>query len=229
VSGEVAHVADDVGADALLLVAQMADGDDRLGLFLVEPAVPGLVATLEPLQSSRPLARLRLDGVRLGPDAAVGERQPAAALFGPTLDGAKMAVAAQALGGAAAAVDLAVAYAKERHQFGRPVGTFQAIQHRLANLAMLVEEVRLLVYAAAWQLDRGEDARRAAAMAKLRAGTAFREAATGCILVHGGYGFMLEADPQLYYRRAKALEFALGAPDAQRALIAAEHRPFVAV
>jgi alkylation response protein AidB-like acyl-CoA dehydrogenase len=225
--GEVPHVAHYVGADAVLLVAAIADTAGRLGLFLADPATPGLTATPQPLQSGEPLVRLRCDDLWLPADAAVGEPQPAAVLFGPTLDAAKMAVAALALGGAEAAVDMAVAYAKERHQFGRPIGSFQAIQHRLARLAMLVEEARLLVYAAAWQLDQGAEARRAAAMAKLQAGTAFREAATGCILVHGGYGFMLETDPQLYYRRAKVLEFALGAPEAQRALIAATHTPFI--
>jgi len=121
-----------------------------------------------------------------------------------------------------------VAYAKERQQFGRPIGTFQAVQHRLANLQILVEQARLLTYHAAWLLDDGKDARRAAAMAKLRASVAVREAGTGNILVHGGYGFMLEADPQLYYRRAKMLELAFGSPDAERELLAREHQPLVA-
>jgi alkylation response protein AidB-like acyl-CoA dehydrogenase len=225
-SGEVAHVAHYVGADGVLLVAQMAGSRGHYGLFLVETA--GLAATPQPLMSGEPLVRLRLDEVRLGADAAVGEPCGPDALWGPLLDGAKVAVAAQALGGAAAAVDMAVAYAKERQQFGRPIGSFQAVQHRLANLQILVEQARLLTYHAAWLLDQGADARRAAAMAKLRASIAVREAATGDILVHGGYGFMLEADPQLYYRRAKALELAFGSPDAERGLLAREHQPLVA-
>jgi butyryl-CoA dehydrogenase len=177
--------------------------------------------------TGEPLVRLRLEDTRLGAEAAVGEAQAPEALWGPLLDGAKTALAAYALGTASAAVDMGVAYAKERQQFGRPIGSFQAVQHRLANLQILVEQARLLTYHAAWLLDQGGDARRAAAMAKLRASIAVHEAGTGNILVHGGYGFMLEADPQLYYRRAKLLELALGNPDAERALLAREHRPMV--
>jgi alkylation response protein AidB-like acyl-CoA dehydrogenase len=227
-SGAVGQVAHYVGADGVLLLAEVAGADGRQGLFLAEPGAPGLAATVGTLTSGEPLARLRLEDVRLAAEAAVGEPMAPAALWGPLLDAAKIAVAAQALGGAAAAVDLAVAYAKERQQFGRPIGSFQAVQHRLANLQILVEQARLLTYYAAWLLDNGQDARRAAAMAKLRASIAVREAATGGILVHGGYGFMLEADPQLYYRRAKVLELTLGSPDAERALLMREHQPFVA-
>src|SRR5262249_58162824 len=113
-----------------------------------------------------PLARLRADDARLPSEAAVGKPAAAAEVFGPLLDGAKVLAAAYGLGGADAMVDMATAYAKERHQFNRPIGSFQAVQHRLANLAILIEEARLLVYTAAGQLDAGQDGRRAAAMAK---------------------------------------------------------------
>ncbi|HZR98441.1 MAG TPA: acyl-CoA dehydrogenase family protein [Chloroflexota bacterium] len=228
VSGEIAHVAHFVGADGLLLVAEVMGTAGHYGLFLVEPGAPGLMATPQPLMSGEPLVRLRLQETPLAAEAAVGDILAPDALWGPLLDGAKVALAAYALGAASAAVDMGVAYAKERQQFGRPIGSFQAVQHRLANLQILVEQARLLTYHAAWLLDQGADTRRAAAMAKLRASIAVREAATGNILVHGGYGFMLEADPQLYYRRAKALELALGNPDAERVLLAREHRPLVA-
>jgi alkylation response protein AidB-like acyl-CoA dehydrogenase len=227
-SGEVPHVAHFVGADGVLLVAELEGTSGQQALFLAEPGAPGLTATVLPLMSGEPLARLSLDNVHLGADAAVGEPAAPKALWGTLLDGAKVAVSAYALGAASAAVDMGVAYAKERQQFGRPIGSFQAVQHRLANLQILVEQARLLTYHAAWLLDDGQDARRAAAMAKLRASIAVREAGTGDILVHGGYGFMLEADPQLYYRRAKALELAFGNPDAERALLAREHQPLAA-
>jgi alkylation response protein AidB-like acyl-CoA dehydrogenase len=226
-SGEVAQVAHGVGADGYLLVASIADAPGRVGLFLAEPGASGLTVAAQQMMSGESLARLRLDDVRLPADAAVGEPAPAAEVFGPLLDGAKVLVAAQSLGGSEWAIDTAVAYAKERYAFNRPIGAFQAIQHRLANLAILVEETRLLTYTAAWQLEQGQDARRMAAMAKLKAGVAFREASVSCILVHGGYGFMLESNQQLYYRRAKALELSYGSPDAQRALIAAEHQAFI--
>jgi alkylation response protein AidB-like acyl-CoA dehydrogenase len=227
-SGDVPHVAHYLGADGVLVVAELVGTGGHYGLFLVEPGAAGLTATPQPLMSGEPLVRLRLDDVRLGADAAVGEAMAPDALWGSLLDGAQVAVAAYALGAASAAVDMGVAYAKERQQFGRPIGSFQAVQHRLANLQILVEQARLLTYHAAWLLDEGADARRAAAMAKLRASIAVREAGTGDILVHGGYGFMLEADPQLYYRRAKALELAFGNPDAERGLLAREHQPLAA-
>jgi len=227
VSGEVAHVPDYVGADAMLLVAEVEGTGGQQQLFLADPVAAGVLAMPQPLMSGVPLTRLRLNDLRLSDDAAVGEPAAPADLWGPLLDAAKVAVAAQALGGAAAAVDMGVAYAKDRQQFGRPIGSFQAVQHRLANLSILVEQARLLTYHAAWLLDAGQDARRAAAMAKLRAGIAVREAGTGNILVHGGYGFMLEADPQLYYRRAKVLELAFGSGDAERGLLAREHQPFI--
>jgi alkylation response protein AidB-like acyl-CoA dehydrogenase len=227
-SGDVPHVAHYLGADGVLVVAELVGTGGHYGLFLVEPGAAGLTATPQPLMSGEPLVRLRLDDVRLGADAAVGEAMAPDALWGSLLDGAKVAVAAYALGAASAAVDMGVAYAKERQQFGRPIGSFQAVQHRLANLQILVEQARLLTYHAAWLLDEGADARRAAAMAKLRASIAVREAGTGDILVHGGYGFMLEADPQLYYRRAKTLELAFGNPDAERGLLTREHQPLAA-
>jgi alkylation response protein AidB-like acyl-CoA dehydrogenase len=225
--GEVLHVPHAVGADGYLLVAEVADSPGRLGLFLAEPNTPGLTVETGLLMSGSPLTRLRAQDARLPSEAAVGEPAAAAEVFGPLLDGAKVLAAACGLGGAEAMVDMAAAYAKERHQFNRPIGSFQAVQHRLANLAIQVEETRLLVYTAAGLLDAGQDARRAVAMAKLKASTAFREASTGGLLVHGGYGFMLESNPQLYYRRAKALEFAYGSPDAQRAVIATRHQPFI--
>jgi alkylation response protein AidB-like acyl-CoA dehydrogenase len=226
-SGEVVHVPSAVGADALLLVAEVADTPGHHGLFLAEPNAAGL--TIEPthLISSEIVARVRASELHLPADAAVGEPAPPEALWGALLDGAKVCSAAQALGGAQAMIDMATAYAKERHQFNRPIGSFQAVQHRLANLAILTEEARLLVATAAWHLDAGDDGRRLAAMAKLKASIACREASVGGLLTHGGYGFMIESNPQLYYRRAKVLEFAYGGPDAQRALIATEHRPFI--
>ncbi len=262
--GTVSHVGGWPGAAGVLLLAEPADQPGGLALFLAPPDAPGLVATPQPLLNGERLVRLRCDGVRLSADAAVGEARPAADLLGDVLVGAKVAAAARALGAASAAVDMAVAYAKEREQFGRPIGSFQAIQHRLANLAMLVTEARMLVYHAAWLLDaeaaggdgpvsvatrraaggtlqarrpaterersepqRARQRERAAAMAKLRAGAAAREAGAGCILVHGGYGYIMESDPQLYYRHGKTLELTLGAPAAERALLAATHAPFI--
>ncbi|MBX5491890.1 MAG: acyl-CoA/acyl-ACP dehydrogenase [Chloroflexi bacterium] len=227
VEGRVSHVGGWPGADGVLLIAELAGSAGQSALLLAPRDVAGVRVTPQPVLSGERLVTLDCAGLQLPAAAAVGEPRPTAELLQPTLDGAKVAVAARALGVAAACLDLAVAYAKQREQFGRPIGSFQAIQHRLANLAMQVAEVRWLTYAAAWALDQGEDAHRAAAMAKLRAGAVARDAGKDCILVHGGVGFIVESDPPLYYRHGKTLEYLLGTPEAQRALIAAEHQPFI--
>lgn len=226
-NGQVDHVAGWPGADGVLLVAELADSGGKLGLFLAAPDAAGLSATPQRVLSGERQVRLQAADVQLPAGAAVGEPRPATALLGATLDCAKLATAARALGVAGACLDMAVAYAKQREQFNRPIGSFQAIQHRLANLAMQITEVRWLTYAAAWQLDQAADARRAVAMAKLRAGTVVRDAGKDCILVHGGVGFIIESDPPLYYRQGKVLEFTLGSPEAQRTIIQTEHRPFI--
>jgi alkylation response protein AidB-like acyl-CoA dehydrogenase len=142
------------------------------------------------------------------------------------LDGGKIVLAAYAVGAAQAAVDMALAYSKMRVQFGRPIGSFQALQHKLADAAMGVEQARTLVQYAAWLRGAQRPCSQEAAMAKLLAGSAFRRAAYAATLTHGGYGFMEEQDIQLYFRRAKLLEHQLGSPVAQQESIipAAETR-----
>jgi alkylation response protein AidB-like acyl-CoA dehydrogenase len=135
------------------------------------------------------------------------------------VDGAKIALAAYAVGGAEAALEMAVAYSKLRVQFGRPIGSFQALQHRLADAAMQVEQARTLAHYAAWLRQEKGACPEEAAMAKLLAGTAFRQAAFAATLSHGGYGFMEEQDIQLYFRRAKLLEHRLESPEAQREIV----------
>jgi alkylation response protein AidB-like acyl-CoA dehydrogenase len=106
-----------------------------------------------------------------------------------------------------------------RVQFGRPIGSFQALQHKLADAAMHVEQARMLVHLAAWLRDTRGACIEEAAMAKLVAGRALKRAAYTATLTHGGYGFMEEQDVQLYFRRAKVLEQRLGGPAAQQELI----------
>ncbi len=118
----------------------------------------------------------------------------------------RVATAAYALGAAEKALEMGVQYAIERHQFGRPIGSFQAIQHKLATCRCLVEQSKWLTFHAAGLMDGGNPATGEASMAKLAACRALRETATASSLVHGGYGFMQEYDIQLYFRRAKDVE-----------------------
>jgi alkylation response protein AidB-like acyl-CoA dehydrogenase len=121
------------------------------------------------------------------------------------LDGAILA-AAQAIGGAARALELTVDYAKERKQFDKPLGAFQAIAHYLADAATTVEGGQTLVYEAAWARANGKSVERLAPMAKLFACQTYRDVTAMCQQVWGGVGFTLEYDIQLYFRRAKALQ-----------------------
>ena len=122
------------------------------------------------------------------------------------IDAAKIIVAAWAVGAARAALDMAVAYAKVRQQFNRPIGSFQAIQHRLADAAIALEQATAMVRYAAWLRARRAAWQREARMARLVAGRVVRQVTHAATLTHGGYGFMEEFDIQLYFRRAKQLE-----------------------
>jgi alkylation response protein AidB-like acyl-CoA dehydrogenase len=114
-----------------------------------------------------------------------------------------IALAAQAVGGAEAIHHMSNEYAKQRQQFGKPIGSFMAIAHYLADLIVKIEGARVLVCQAAWARDNGKPYKKLAAMAKMQACNVFREAAATGVQIHGGFGFTSEGDPQLYFRRAK--------------------------
>jgi alkylation response protein AidB-like acyl-CoA dehydrogenase len=127
------------------------------------------------------------------------------------LDRAYVGLAAEMLGGAERVLELSVEYAKQRVQFDRPIGSFQAVKHRAADMLLEVESLRSAVYYAAWALERDHpDASLAASMAKAYASNAYRKVAASGIQIHGGIGFTWEADLHLYFKRAKASEVAFG-------------------
>jgi alkylation response protein AidB-like acyl-CoA dehydrogenase len=136
----------------------------------------------------------------------VGAPDQGWSILGLGLELGRIATAAYALGAAEKALEMGVQYATERHQFGRPIGSFQAIQHKLANCRCLIEQAKWLTFHAAGLKDGDASTSGVASMAKLAACRAFKETATTSSLVHGGYGFMQEYDIQLYFRRAKDLE-----------------------
>jgi len=159
-------------------------------------------------------------------DCAVPERN----LLGPRgqgfhqfmeiLDGGRISVAAMGVGLAQGAYDLALAYAKERQQFGRPIATFQAIQFALADMATEIDAGRQLVYRAAWLKDRGKPFGLAAAQAKLYTGLLSNRAVNASLQIHGGYGFMDEFPISRLYRDQKILEIGEGTNEVQRMVIA---------
>ncbi len=132
-----------------------------------------------------------------------------------------VALSAEAVGGAEKVLEDSVAYAKERVQFGKPIGVHQAIKHKCADMLMQVESAKSITYYAAWAVDEStEDATLAAAMAKAYTSDAYRHCSAENIQIHGGVGFTWEYDCHLYFKRAKAIEVTYGDPTYHRERVA---------
>jgi alkylation response protein AidB-like acyl-CoA dehydrogenase len=213
--GTIPAVADALPADVLLVPA---DGVPN-ALYLVEATAPGVYRTpVTSLDMTRQLCDVTLDGApaRL---VAVGQAAEAAADAG-LLAGATV-LAAEELGLAQRCLDMTVAYLKERHQFARPIGSFQALKHRLADLWTMITQARAASrYAAACLADGDPDAPVAVALAKSACGDAAIAAAQECVQMHGGIGFTWEHPAHLYLKRAKASSVLFGTPGAHRAALA---------
>jgi alkylation response protein AidB-like acyl-CoA dehydrogenase len=191
--------------------------------FLVDGQAEGLEVTEEAgklgLHSSSTVD-LALDGVRVERDRVLGEEGRGFPIALATLDGGRIGIAAQAVGIAQAAYDVARAYALEREQFGRAIAEFQAIQWKLADMATEIDAARLLVWKAAWLRDRGEPHGEAGAKAKLFSSGVARRQTAEAIQVLGGYGYMTEFPVERYYRDAKITEIYEGTSEIQRIVIA---------
>ncbi|MHB8651273.1 MAG: acyl-CoA dehydrogenase family protein [Gaiellaceae bacterium] len=161
-----------------------------------------------------------VEGAFAGRDRLLHEEGKGFRVAMTTLDGGRIGVAAQALGIAQAAYDVAREYAKERHAFGRPIAQFQAIQHKLADMSTEIDAARLLVYRAAWLRERGETHTEAGAKAKLFASETARRQTGEAIQILGGYGYTTEFPVERYYRDAKVTEIYEGTSEIQRLVIA---------
>ncbi len=165
-------------------------------------------------------AEIILEDVRVPKENLLGDPKKGFSQFLYTLDGGRISIAALGLGIAQASFEKALAYAKERKQFGQSISKFQAIQFKLADMAMEVELARNMVYKAAWLKDQSKPFTKESAFAKLYATeTAFR-AANQAIQIHGGYGYMREYEVERYLRDAKLLEIGEGTSEIQRMVIA---------
>ena len=215
--GVKTHVVDGCLADLLLVVAREAatSGRDGLSLYAVDASAGGVAQTpLEALDPTRKLARIAFAGVR---GRLVGRRGEAGPALSRTLDLAAVALANETVGGAARTLESAVAYAQERVQFGRAIGSFQAIKHRLADLTLTVELAKSAAYQAAnAAAENDHDLPALASLAKSAASDAYVQAAKDCIQIHGGIGFTWENDTHLFYKRAKSSEVFLGDPGTHR-------------
>ena len=202
---------------SLILVPAMTDSG--LSLFAVAGDAPGLTKELLPtMDQTRKQSRLVLEAV---PAALIGVEGGALAGLVTTTQIAAAALAAEQVGGAQRVLNNAVEYAKTRIQFGRPIGSFQAIKHKCANLLLDVECGRSAVQHASEALaGRQPDAALAAALAYVHCSRAFTRAAKECIQIHGGIGYTWEHDAHLYLRRAKSSELLFGPPARQRVRLA---------
>ncbi|HEU4318667.1 MAG TPA: acyl-CoA dehydrogenase family protein [Acidimicrobiia bacterium] len=216
ITGSKRGVLDGHLADLLLITATTEDG---VGMFTIDPGADGVSIIQESaLDPTRRQATVQLDGVRVAADARLGEGDATEGLA-RVLSIGSAALAAEQVGGARAAMDMAVEYAKTRYQFGRPIGSYQAIKHRCANMLMKVENARSAAYYAARVVDDVEEMTVAAPLAAAVAGEAYVWVAGENIQVHGGIGFTWEHDAHIYLKRAKASSLLLGSPHHQRDLL----------
>lgn len=217
-TGVKTYVPDGHLADLLLVAARTPSG---VSLLAVETAdAPGLTRSpLPTLDQTRKQARIEFTDT---PARLLGPEGTAWPALERTLATAAVLLSAEQVGGAAAALDAAVAYAKIREQYGRPIGSFQGIKHKCADMLMEIESARSAAYGGLWALDAGDEAEIAiaAALAQAFCSDAFTKVAADNIQVHGGIGFTWEHPAHLYFKRAKSSEALLGTPSYHRELLA---------
>ncbi|TDV56529.1 acyl-CoA dehydrogenase family protein [Actinophytocola oryzae] len=211
-TGRVAYVTDLPSADLVLVVAP---GRDGLGVYPVAPDAPGVtVGTLDCLDRTQPVGALRLDDVVV--EGAAIEAEVVAEVVGVAI----ACLAASQVGGAERCLDLSVSYATQRVQFGRIIGSYQAIKHRCADMLARVESARSAAHHLIDAVATGEDVPVAASLAKAFCSDAYVACAGDLVQIHGGIGFTWEHDAHLYLKRAKASAHLFGDPTHHRDLLA---------
>ncbi len=217
-NGATSYVVDGVSADVVLVAAQDSAGS---GYFYIVPGdATGLSRRpLETLDQTRKQALLEFTDVR----AALGARlaEPVEAVLDRLYDIAAILLAFEQVGGGQRCLEMSVEYANQRFQFGRPIGSFQAIKHKCADMLVAIEAARSAAYYAGWAATHGDpDMPVAAALAKTVCGDAFFDIAAETIQVHGGIGFTWEHDAHLYFKRAKSSQLMFGDAGAWRSKLA---------
>jgi alkylation response protein AidB-like acyl-CoA dehydrogenase len=207
-------VLDGHSADLLVTAARRAGtrGDEGVSLFAIPADTAGVERRALPtVDQTRRQAEISFRSVRVPAAALLGAEGEGAAPLARTLDLAAVALAAEQVGGAQRCLDMAVAYAKERVQFGRPIGSFQAIKHKCADMMVQVESARSAAYyAACVAAERNEDLGPVASLAQAYCSDAYFRCAADSLQIHGGVGFTWEYDVHLYFKRAKSSETFLG-------------------
>ena len=223
ISGTKLFVSDAHIASYLLVVARTKEGkhkEEGITLFLVDAKSPGI--KLNPLKTmgSDKQFEIIFNKVKVPKKNILGKLDHGWSIIQDLIPKATLAQCALMVGGAQQVLEMTVSYAKERVQFGKPIGSFQAIQHKCANMATDVDGSRFITYQAAWKLNEGLNCALEVSMAKAWVSEAYRRTCAEGHQIHGGIGFIKDHDMQLYYRRAKASELAFGDADYHRELVA---------
>jgi alkylation response protein AidB-like acyl-CoA dehydrogenase len=215
-----AHYADVCVAMA---VTDRAAAQHGISAFIVEKVTPGFRAGKKEnklgLRASA-TGEVIFEGCRLGPQQLLGKLNEGFVDSLKVLDGGRISIAALSIGMAQGAYDAALRYSKLRKQFGRPISEFQAIQHKLVDMAVDLDAARLLNYRAAYLLDRGQRVTRESSMAKLFASEAAVRIANEAVQIHGGYGFIKDYPVEKFYRDVKLCTIGEGTSEIQRLVIA---------
>jgi len=227
ISGRKCWISDAAGSDYMITAARSdpeSKGPKGISLFLVPPGSPGVAMTPLPKLGNNcmPSFDIGFDEVFVPEDAIIGTEGEGFRNLMSTLHYSRASMAATTMGCAQGAVDMALAHAKERRQFGRAIGGFQAIRFRLADMQMRVDQARLVVQHLAWLIGTGQDCRRQAAQAKVISTEALQFVARHGMQILASAGYAMESDMQRIFRDATLYSFGEGSNEIQRELIARE-------
>jgi alkylation response protein AidB-like acyl-CoA dehydrogenase len=205
-NGVKRHVLFAKAATHLLVPVRTGTGEQDIDLLLVDPTSAGIELTQQKTLASDTQYKVEFKDVRVPVSARIGATRSGWATWNTVMHDGIILAAAQAIGGADRALEMTVAYSKERTQFDKPLGAFQALSHYMADASTTVDGGKTLVYEAAWARSNGKPIQRLAPMAKLFACQTYRDVTAMAEQIHGGMGFTIEYDIQLYFRRAKQLQ-----------------------
>ena len=214
-NGTKLFVQDAHTADVIVVAARTGSGqspEEGISLFLVPKGTPGMSVTLLPtMDQTRKLCEVGLKDVALGAEALMAQAGSGWTALARVIDRATVALCAEMCGGAQKVLEMTVEYAKIRQAFGRPIGSYQGVKHKAADMLVDVENSKSITYYAAWAMDEGvPEGPLAVSMAKAYVSDAYRRVAGAGIQLHGGIGFTWEHDLHLYFKRAKGSEFTFG-------------------
>jgi alkylation response protein AidB-like acyl-CoA dehydrogenase len=211
-------------ASHLLVAAQTGEGDKGITMFIVDARSPGVEVEVIPTIAQDKQCQVTFSKVRVPEGNVLGDVGRGWSIVEFILDRAAILKCAEVSGGCQAVVEMTNAYAKDRVQFDKPIGSFQAIQHRLVDMFVNVEGLQYLLYQAAWEISVGSPSKLHISLVKAKASEVYQQVCLDAIKIHGATGFTREHDVGLYFRRVKAAEFSMGDTDLWREKVAVELR-----